>query len=67
MGYNLTYKIDALCSIKAVLSTNETEKEYMKIQLDLIREILEEAEKLRYENIHEKIRYENIKKIEKEV
>lgn len=67
MSVKLTYKIDALYMIMGVLSTKEETKTQMKIKLDLIREILENAEKVKYENFYDKYHYEKILKIEKEV
>ena len=67
MALKLIYKIDALYMIMGVLSTKEKTKTQMKIKLDLIREILEDAEKVKYENYYEKYRYEKTLKIEKEV
>lgn len=67
MAVKLTYKIDALYMIMGVLDTKEETKRYMKIKLDLIREILEDAEKVKYENYYEKYHYEKIFKMEKKV
>ena len=44
MAVKLTCKIDALYMIMGVLSTKEKTKTQMQIKLDLIREILEDAE-----------------------
>ena len=65
MAVKLTCKMDALYMIMGVLSTKEETKTQMKIKLDLIREILEEAEKVKYENYYEKYHYEKILKMEK--
>lgn len=67
MAVKLTYKIDALYMIMGVLDTKEETKRHMKIKLDLIREILEDAEKVKYENYYEKYHYEKIFKMEKKV
>lgn len=67
MAVNLTCKMDAFYMIEGVLSTKEETKRHMKIQLDLIREILEDAEKVKYENYYEKYHYEKILKMEKKV
>lgn len=67
MAVKLTYKIDALYMIMGVLDTKEETKRHLKIELDLIREILEDAEKVKYENYYEKYHYEKIIKMEKKV